>query len=57
VAIVTELLMMMIFIKDFCYYYKNFGPKYGWFWSIGYSRFNALYFNRDGTWKKKTYEN
>lgn len=49
--------MIMIFIKDFCYYYKNFGPKYGWFWSIGYSRFNALYFNRDGTWKKKTYEN
>ena len=44
-------------IKDFWYYYKTFGPKYGWFWSFGYARFNALYFNRDGNWKKKTNEN
>tara|TARA_R110001592_G_scaffold62234_2_gene190211 strand:+ start:2013 stop:2171 length:159 start_codon:yes stop_codon:yes gene_type:complete len=44
----------MPYIKEFLYYYKDFGPKYGWFWSFGYARFNALYFNRDGNWKHNT---
>ena len=43
--------IMKRFIRDFLYYYKRFGPRYGWFWSIEYSRFNAKYFNRDGTWR------
>ena len=43
--------IMKRFIQDFLYYYKRFGPKYGWFWSLDYSYFNARYFNRDGTWR------
>jgi hypothetical protein len=41
-------------IKDFWFWYKQFGPKYGYFWSIEYSIFNAWYFNRDGNWKRNT---
>lgn len=48
---------MITILKDWLWWYKQQAPKYGWFWSIGYSRFNALYFNRTGNWKKKTYEN
>ena len=43
--------IMKRFIQDFLYYYRMFGPRYGWFWSIEYSRYNARYFNRDGTWR------
>ena len=40
--------------KEFLYYYKMYGPKYGWFWSIEYARFNAMHFKRNGTYKIKT---
>tara|TARA_Y100001972_G_C7435514_1_gene223913 strand:+ start:93 stop:251 length:159 start_codon:yes stop_codon:yes gene_type:complete len=42
------------FIKEFLYYYKTLGPKHGWIMSIEFARFNALYFNRDGSWKINT---
>ena len=41
-------------IKDFWFWYKQFGPKYGYFRSLDYSLFNALYFKRDGSYKTKT---
>ena len=44
----------MLFFKDFLFWYKQFGPKYGYFWSIEYAIFNALYVKRDGQWKLNT---
>jgi len=41
-------------LKDFLYWYKIQAPKYGYFRSLDYSLFNALYFKRDGSYKKKT---
>jgi len=45
---------MKEYLKDFWFWYKDFGVKYGWFWAFGYARFNALYFNRNGQWKRNT---
>ena len=44
------------FWKDWLWWYKQQAPKYGRFASIWYSGFNAMYFQRDGDWRKKSYE-
>ena len=44
------------FWKDWLWWYKQHAPKYGRFASIWYSGFNAMYFQRDGDWRKKSYE-
>ena len=43
--------IMKRFIQDFLYYYKRFGPKYGWFWSIEWSIHNSRCYTRDGEYK------
>jgi hypothetical protein len=45
---------MITTVKDFWFWYRQFAPKYGYFWSIEYSIFNALYFKRDGQWRLNT---
>ena len=44
------------FWKDYVWWYKKQAPVYGRFASLWYSGFNALYFQRDGNWRKKSYE-
>lgn len=48
--------MIKTILKDWLWWYKQQAPKYGYFASIWYSGFNALYFKRDGNWRKKSYE-
>jgi hypothetical protein len=40
------------FCEDFIWWYKQQAPVYGRFASIYYCAFNALFFNRDGTYRK-----
>ena len=43
-------------LKDWVWRYKKQAPKYGYFDSIHYSLFNAIYFKRDGEWRRRTDE-
>ena len=42
------------FIKDYIYWYKKQAPKYGYFRSLFDCIFNAMHFNRDGTYRVPT---
>ena len=48
--------MILIVLKDWLWWYKKQAPMYGRFASIWYSGFHALYFKRDGTYRKATHE-
>ena len=42
--------------KDYVYWYKKQAPKYGYFRSLFDCWFNARHFNRDGTYRKATWQ-
>jgi hypothetical protein len=44
------------FIKDYKWWYKQQGSKYGYFSSIYTAYFNARHFKRDGTYRVPTNE-
>ena len=45
---------MILFLKDFVFWYKKQAPQYGYWSSIGYCIFNAMHFKRDGSYRLKT---
>ena len=44
------------FIEDYKWWYRKQAPQYGYYRSIFDSWFNARHFNRDGTYRKATWQ-
>lgn len=42
------------FWEDYKWWYKQQAPKYGYYRSIWDCLFNAMYFKRDGTYRRHT---
>jgi hypothetical protein len=49
-------LSLKTFFEDYIWWFKQQGPKYGYFNSIWTAYFNARHFKRDGTYRIPTGE-
>jgi hypothetical protein len=54
ILLILDNINMKTFFKDFWFWYKQQGPKYGYISCIEYCVFNAKNFKRDGSYRIKT---